>query len=361
VVLASLPPFPLEKGRPGPGVLAYVITRKYGEHLPLSRLEQIFARHGLPIPRTTQWDGGRDRAAVLEAIALARKRLILASDKLPTDDTYIPIQDKSRTQGREGYWWPPIDRANNGYFDYTTTRSHEGPERRLKGYQGYIQAEAFPGYDGLYGEGKATAVGCGGHARRQFDEAQQTDPLRAHQRLARIAQLYVVEAQAQAEHREAEGVKALRQQFSQPILDGPIKPLLDAWSPAVLPKSPLGKAVPYAWNQWEALNRYLENGILGIDNRLSERGSKLVALGRKNGLFRGSDAGARRAALLYRLIASCKLCGIAPFLYLRDVLERIHTPLANRIEERTPPQWKELFRPKIALPPFPAQAERHAA
>jgi hypothetical protein len=358
--MEPLPPLPIEKGRPGPGVLAYLITSKYCEHLPLYRLEQIFARHGLHIPRTTQWDWVRDSADLLEAIALAMKRLILASDKLHTDDTYIPIQDKSRTQVREGYLWPYIDRAHNVYFDYTPTRSQEGPERMLKGYKGYIQADAFNGYDNLYGEGKATEVGCWGHARRKFDEAKQTEPLRANQMLALIAQLYVVEDQAQAEHRDAEGVKALRQQFSKPILDDQIKPLLEAWSPEVLPKSPLGKAVTYALNQWEALNRYLENGILCIDNSLSERVIKLVALGRKNWLFSGSDEGARRAAILYSLIASCKLCQIDPFLYLRDVLERINTHPANRIDELTPPQWKELFLPKISLPRFPAQAERHA-
>jgi len=361
VVMAPLPPLPIEKGRPGPGVLAYLITSKYCEHLPLYRLEQIFARHGLQIPRTTQCDWVRDGADLLEAIALAMKRRILASGQLFTDDTYIPIQDKSRTQVREGYLWPYIDRAHNVYFDYTTTRSHEGPEQMLKGYKGYIQADAFHGYDNLYGEGKATEVGCWGHARRKFDEAKQTDPLRANQMLALIAQLYVVEDQAQAEHRDAEGVKALRQKFSKPILDDQIKPLLDAWSLEVLPKSPVGKAVTYALNQWEALNRYLENGILCIDNSLSERIIKLVALGRKNWLFSGSDEGARRAAILYSLIASCKLCGIDPFLYLRDVLERVNTHPANRIDELTPPQWKELFLPKISLPRFPAQTESRTA
>ena len=360
VVMGPLPALPIEKGRPGPGVLAYIITSKYCDHLPLYRLEQIFARHGLHIPRTTQWDWVRDSADLLLAIVLAMKRLILASAKIHTDDTYIPIQDKSRTQVREGYLWPHIDRANNVYFDYTTTRSREGPEQMLGGYQGYIQADAFNGYDGLYGEGKATEVGCWGHARRKFDEAKQTDPLRANQMLALIAQLYVIEDQAQGEHLDAEGVKALRQKFSKPILEGEIKPLLESWGPELLPKSPIGKAVTYALNQWEALNRYLDNGILSIDNSLSERVIKLVALGRKNWLFSGSDEGAQRAAILYSLIASCKLCGIDPFLYLRDVLERINTHPANRIEELTPPRWKELFLPKITLPRFPAQAERRA-
>jgi transposase len=360
VVMGPLPALPIEKGRPGPGVLAYLITSKYCEHLPLYRLEQIFARHGLHIPRTTQCDWVRDSADLLLPIVLAMKRLILASDRISTDDTHIPIQDKSRTQVREGYLWPHIDRANNVYFDYTTTRSREGPQQMLGSYQGYIQADAFNGYDGLYGKGKATEVGCWGHARRKFDEAKQTDPLRANQMLAVIAQLYIIEDKAQEEDLDAEGVKALRQEFSKPILQDQIKPLLAGWSPEVLPKSPIGKAVTYALNQWEALNRYLENGILCIDNSLSERVIKLVALGRKNWLFSGSDAGAQRAAILYSLIASCKLCKIDPFVYLRDVLERINTHPANRIDELTPPRWKELFLPKISLPSFKAKVESRA-
>jgi transposase len=360
VVLAPLPALPIEKGRPGPGVLAYIITSKYCDHLPLYRLEQIFARHGLHIPRTTQWDWVRDSADLLVAIVLAMKRLILASAKIHTDDTHIPIQDKSRTQVREGYLWPHIDMANNVYFDYTTTRSREGPEQMLGGYQGYIQADAFHGYDGLYGEGKATEVGCWGHARRKFDEALQTDPLRANQMLALIAQLYVIEKKAREEQLDAEGTKALRQEFSKPILEDQIQPLLETWGAEVLPKSPIGKAVTYAVNQWEALNRYLENGILSIDNSLSERVIKLVALGRKNWLFSGSDEGAQRAAILYSLIASCKLCGIDPFVYLRDVLERINTHPANRINDLTPPRWKELFLPKISLPRFKAKSECQA-
>ncbi len=357
VVMAPLPALPIEKGRPGPGVLAYIITSKYCEHLPLYRLEQIFARHGLHIPRTTQWGWVRDSADLLVAIVLAMKRLILASAKIHTDDTYIPIQDKSRTRVREGYLWPHIDMVNNVYFDYTTTRSREGPEQMLGGYQGYIQADAFNGYDNLYGPGKATEVGCWAHARRKFDEALATDPLRANEMLALIAQLYVIEKKAREEHLDAEGTKGLRQKFSQPILEKEIKPLLESWGREVLPKSPIGKAVTYAMNQWEALNRYLENGILSIDNNVSERVIKLVALGRKNWLFSGSDEGAQRAAILYSLIASCKLCAIDPFVYLRDVLERINTHPANRIEELTPPRWKELFLPKISLPRLPAQAE----
>lgn len=357
IVMAPLPPLPIEKGRPGPGVLAHVITSKYCDHLPLYRLEQIFERQGLNIPRSTQCNWIRDSAVLLEAIVLEMKAQILASDVIHTDDTYIPVQDKNRTQVRKGYLWPHIDRSNNVFFDYTTARNREGPGAILGGYSGYIQADGFNGYDPLYGEGKATETGCWAHARRKFDQALETDPLRANQMLALIAELFVMEQKAKDDGLDADEIKALRQQFSKPIIVNKIKPLLDEWQSSVLPKSPLKKAITYALNQWKALNVYLEDGILCIDNNLAERVVKMVALGRKNWLFVGSDAGAKRAAILYSLIASCKLCKIDPFVYLRDVLDRINTHPAKRIGELVPNQWKTQFLPTIKLPQFKSQPE----
>jgi transposase len=357
IVMAALPPLPIEKGRPGPGVLAHVITSKYCDHLPLYRLEQIFDRQGLNIPRSTQCNWIRDSAVLLEAIVLEMKAQILASDVIHTDDTYIPVQDKNRTQVRKGYLWPHIDRLNNVFFDYTTARNREGPDAILSGYTGYIQADGFNGYDPLYGDGKATETGCWAHARRKFDQALETDPLRGNQMLALIAELFVIEQKAKDDGLDADEIKALRQQFSKPIIVNKIKPLLDEWEGMVLPKSPLKKAITYALNQWDALNVYLEDGILCIDNNLAERVVKMVALGRKNWLFVGSDAGAKRAAILYSLIASCKLCKIDPFVYLRDVLDRINTHPAKRIGELVPNQWKTQFLPAIKLPQFKSQPE----
>lgn len=357
VVMAPLPPLPIEKGRPGPGVLAHVITSKYCDHLPLYRLEQIFERQALNIPRSTQCNWIRDSAVLLEAIVLEMKAQILASDVIHTDDTYIPVQDKNRTQVRKGYLWPHIDRSNNVFFDYTTARNREGPDAILSGYTGYIQADGFNGYDPLYGKDKATEAGCWAHARRKFEQALETDSLRANQMLALIAELFVIEQKAKDDGLDADEIKALRQQFSKPIIESKIKPLLDEWEGMVLPKSPLKIAITYALNQWEALNVYLKDGILCVDNNLAERVVKMVALGRKNWLFAGSDAGAKRAAILYSLIASCKLCKIDPFVYLRDVLDRINTHPAKRIGELVPNQWKSQFLPTIKLPQFKSQPE----
>jgi hypothetical protein len=296
----------------------------------------------------------------LEPIVLEAKRQILASDVIHTDDTYIPVQDKARTQVRKGYLWPYIDKVNNVYFHYTTERNREGPADILSGYTGRIQADGFNGYDDLYGDDKATEVGCWGHARRKFDYAQKSDPVRSNPMLALIAQLYVVEQKAKDKGFDADEIKSLRQQFSKPIIENEIAPLLARWQQEVLPKSPMGEAVTYATNQWQALKEYLEDGMLCIDNGLAERTIKLVALGRKNWLFAGSDVGAQRAAILYSLIASCKLCKIDPLIYLRDVLDRINTHPANRIEELLPPRWKELFLPHITLPRWNAESIEQA-
>lgn len=362
VVMSPLPPLPIEKGRPGPGLLAYLITSKYCDHLPLYRLEQIFERHGLHIARSTQCDWIRDSAALLEPIALEAKRQILASKKIHTDDTFIPVQDKSRTQVRKGYLWPYLDMAGNVYFDYTTARNRDGPESILTGYTGHIQADAFWGYDNLYGDDKATETGCWGHARRKFHDALETAPARAHEMLALIAELYVIERKAINDGLDADEIKTLRQTYSKPIIQDQIKILLDRWDQdaTILPKSPLRTAITYALNQWEALKEYLNDGMLSIDNSLAEGVIKLIALGRRNWLFAGSDAGAKRAAILYSLIASCRLCQVDPLVYLRDVLERINTHPASRIADLLPHRWKDMFLPKITLPRLNARLVKQA-
>jgi transposase len=359
VFMAPLPALPINKGRPGVGVLAYVLTSKYCDHLPLYRLEDIFERNGLHVPRSTQSDWVRASSELLEPIVDELKRQVLESPKIHTDDTSIRVQDKTRTHLAKGYLWPYIDIHDNVYFDFTEKRNREGPELFLQGYQGTIQADAFNGYDNLFGDGKARESGCWMHARRKFDEALQSAPEKAAEMLALIGQLYAVEEKARDDALDNDSLKALRQRFSKPILLGKIKPLLDGWAldSSILPSSNLGKAITYAQNQWQALLCYLEDGQLSIDNGLAERVIKLIALGRKNWLFAGSKAGAKRMAIIYSLVASCKLCKIDPFLYFRDVLDRINTHPANRVSELLPYRWKELYLPGLKLPRFQSVME----
>jgi len=339
VVIADLPARPIEKGRPGTGLLAHVLTSKYADHLPLHRQEGIFKRHGVDINRSTMCDWVRDCAELLSPIVRHMKQIILQSKIINTDDTSVPILDSSRTQTRKGYLWAYIGDRRTAVFDYTPTHSRDGPMAFLGDYGGYVQADAYKGYDAFFENGDASEVGCWAHTRRKFYDARTTDSRRAHEMLALIGELYDVEREAKQNELAASAIKELRQQRSKPILDQ-ICPHLEDWSIALLPKSPIGQAVGYARGQWKALNRYIDDGDLAIDNNLSERVLRIVAIGRKNWMFAGSDAGAERAAVIYSLIASCKLCGIDPFAYLRDVLDRVSTHPASRIAELTPSGWK---------------------
>jgi transposase len=339
--IADLPAFPIEKGRPGSGLLAHVLTSKYADHLPLYRLEGIFARHRIDLQRSTLCDWVGACAELLSPIVTEIHRQILTSVKIHTDDTPVPVQIRGRKKTRRGYLWAYIGEGNNVVFDYTPTRCRDGPIAFLDDYDGFVQADAYQGYDKLFAKGKCTEVGCWAHARRKFFDAKDSDPGRAYQMLALIRELYDVEHQAKEQELDAPGVVKLRQQSSKPVLEK-IHSRLEEWSGQVLPKSPMGKAVTYALGQWIALNRYVDHGILYIDNNLAERVLRMVVIGRKNWLFAGSDSGGERAAVIYSLVASCKLCGIDPFAYLCDVIDRVSIHPAKEISQLVPANWKAL-------------------
>jgi hypothetical protein len=233
-------------------------------------------------------------------------------------------------------------------YDYTPDHSSDGPQRVLKGYTGYLQADACSVYDSLFVGGSIVEVGCWMHARRKFYEARTSDPGRAHVMLAYVAGLYDVEDEAKqerAKHPDWDDAAwhayryGLRLQKSQPILEA-VRAWLDRERPEVLPKSPIGEAIAYALNHWGALIRPWEAGFLEIDNGASERALKPVAIGRKNWLFAGNDDGGETAAVLMSLCTTCKGLGVDPFAYLRDVLSRVSTHPNSRIDELLPDRWK---------------------
>jgi transposase len=339
VVIADLPVRPIEKGRPGEGLLAHVLTSKYVDHLPLHRMEGIFQRHGVQIARSTLCDWVGDCATLLTPLVKEMHRQILLSPKIHTDDTPVPARNGAGKEIHKGYLWTYIDIANNVVFDYTPGHSRAGPVQFLGDYAGYLQADAYQGYDAIFEKGWATEVACWAHARRKFFEAQNSDPARAVEMLVLIKDLYKIEQRARDEELQRDQIQALRQQESKPILTT-IGKRLESWATQVLPKSPMGQAIGYARGQWQALNRYTDDGILSIDNNLAERVLRMVAIGRKNWLFVGHDNGGHRAAIIYSLVASCKLCGLDPFAYLRDALERINTHPANRVAELLPANWQ---------------------
>jgi transposase len=350
VVIADRLPEPIEKGLPGPGLLAQIIVSKYADHLPLYRQEGIFRRHGVELPRQTTCDWMATCASLLEPIVKAMFGEIKKSRVIQTDDTPVPVLDRRLAKTRQGRLW--IYRGDRDHphvvYDYTPDRSGEGPKRMLEGYQGYLQADAYSAYDALYAGKTIIEVGCWAHARRKFDEAKTSDAIRAHVALALIQRLYQVEKSAKELDDAAR--QALRQERSRPILAE-----IHAWllreQEKVLRKSPIGEAIGYALNHWKALGRYLEAGWLSIDNNASERGMKPVAIGRKNWLFAGSDAGGKTAAILMSLCVTCKELGIDAFVYLRDVLDRISTHPNSRLNELLPDQWQKLRAPPAGANP----------
>jgi hypothetical protein len=228
-------------------------------------------------------------------------------------------------------------------FDFTPDRSRDGPASFLEGYEGYLQADAYSAYDGIYAGGLVKEVACMAHARRKFYDARATDPQRAFTALAFVRQLYQIEAQARALELPADERRSLRQDHAVPVLDG-FALWMHEESPRVLPKSPLGEAFTYARLQWQALRRYTEDGDLEIDNNIAERALRVVAVGRKNWLFAGSYEGGRRAAILYSLISSARRHGLDPFAYLRDLFERLPTHPQSRLAELTPVAWAQALR-----------------
>jgi hypothetical protein len=222
-------------------------------------------------------------------------------------------------------------------YDYTPNRCRDGPAQWLKNYEGYLQADAYGGYDGVYHDGKVTEVACWAHARRKFYDAQDSDELRASQMLTLIGKLYAVE-RAAADLKDASRF-ALRQERSLPVL-AQIKTLLDAEAEGVLPRSPMAGAITYAQNQWDALTTYTTKGFLAIDNNASERALKRVALGRKNRLFAGNDEAAANHARLWSLIASCERHQVDPQRYLTSVLAKIGSTPRGHLDQFLPDVWK---------------------
>ena len=338
VAIADKPPQPIDKGLPGPGLLAQTITSKYADHLPLYRLEDIFARHGVELSRATLCGWMACCAELLTPLFDEMVKRVLLSGVIHTDDTTVPVWDPTLPQTRTGRFWVYVGDVRHPYvvYDYTPRRTRDGPERFLKGFRGYLQADAFSGYDRLCAGPDVIEVACWAHVRRKFFESRTSAPVLAHAALARIRQLYAVEHAA--EDMSAEERRALRHRDSVPLLTA-FGEWLTEQDRLVLPKSPIGQAISYAQSNWPALLRYPESGELSIDNNLAERMLRAQAIGRRNWTFLGSDRGGRTAAVLYSLTGTCKHHDIDPFAYLQDVLRRLPTHPADRLDELLPDVW----------------------
>jgi hypothetical protein len=323
----------------GAGLLAEVIVSKFAEHLPLYRFEDISTRYGLYLSRSTLCDWVGHVADLLRPLYELQKELVRLAPVIWTDDTPVTVLGGEKPGSHKGRFWAYIGPAAFPYdvYDFTKNRQRDGPAQFLAGYAGYLQADAFSGYDGIYtgSDGRIFEVACWSHARRKFFDARANAPLEANRVLEWIRQLYDVEDRARG--LTAEARRAMRERESVPILDR-IEAYLDELSPRVLPKSALGKALTYARNQRAALRRYVTDGRLTIDNNISERTLRLQAIGRKNWLFLGSEAAGPRAAVLFTILAGAKRHRLEPWAYMRDVLLRLGAGETD-LEALLPDRW----------------------
>ena len=342
VVTANKPSAPIEKGLAGPGLLAHVAVNKYGDHLPLNRQEAIFARQGVELSRQTMCDWMGGCAELVTPLYDLMKERALNSKCVQTDDTPVPVLDPELPRTRTGRIWTYVGDSDHPYtvYDYTPTRSRDGPDEFLKDFHGFLQADAYSGYDQLYKETERgiIEVACMAHARRKYFEAQSSDIMRSMVMLAYFHLLYDVEREARENGLDAAARLALRQARSLPLLED-MKAYLERERQHVLPKSPIGQAIAYTLSNWDALVRYCQDGALEIDNNGAERSLRGVAVGRRNWTFFGSDNGGNTAAILNSFIATCKRHHIDPFEYLRDVFARISAQPKNRLEELLPDKW----------------------
>jgi len=357
VVVARKPAEAIPGALAGPGLMAQVIVSKGADHLPLHRLEGIFGRQGVRISRQTMDDWWLKTAEFFLPLYALAVRVVLASHVIHTDDTSVKIRDAWRKLKHTGRFWPYVGDARHPLtvFDYTTNHKRDGPAAFLKDYRGYLQADAFNGYDGIYleSQGRIIEVGCWAHARRKFHESRRLDSVRMETALAWIGKLYAVEKnlreRCQGEweklslEERAVRIAAERQARSRPLLDS-FHTWLESESPKVLPKSPVRGAMDYTLNNWAALSVYPEDGRLDIDNNKGENSLRGLCLGRRNWLFCGSDRGGRAAAVHFSLLASCKRHGHDPWVYLRDVLVRLPAMLPGASEEELltllPHRWQ---------------------
>jgi transposase len=348
---------PIPKGLCGPGLLAHVLTAKFADHMPLHRLAGQLARSGVAIARSTLGDWVAQAADLLEPLYQLMHQRLLLSRVIHGDDTSVKLRVPGADRTRKAHLWVGLGEADYPYavFDFTADYTAAGPERFLRGYVGYLQADALAQYEGLYGAGRVQHCCCWAHARRKFVAAAEGGDEGARAALERIGQLYAIERElppllppaddpaAQLRRRQREEQRrALRQARAEPVL-AELKKWLDEQRPQALPKSSLGQAIGYALNNWAALGRYLEQGYLAIDNNLSERTLRAIAVGRNNwGVF-GSETGGRTAAVLYSAVGTCKHLGIDPFAYLREALPGLfalgENPTAEQLLEWLPDRW----------------------
>ncbi|SMC31181.1 IS66 family transposase [Polynucleobacter kasalickyi] len=339
---APAPSRPIARSSFGPGLMSHVIISKYMDHLPIYRQCQQALREGIELSESTLGDVVGGVHQLLRPLIESLRRYVFAAGKLHADDTPINVLAPGNGKTKQGRLWvytrddrPAGDiTAPAVWFKYSPDRKGIHPQTHLKDYQGILQADAYPGYNALFETGRVIEAACWAHARRKFYDIHEMSPtpISTHV-LKTIGELYQIEAGIRGSPPERR--REVRQELAKPIVEALHLWLKEQLS-TVSRKSLTADAIGYAMNQWEALCRYLDNGLIEMDNNAAERALRTVALGRKNYLFLGSDAGGERAATMYSLLGTVKLNGINPEKYLRHVLSVIADYPVNKVSELLP-------------------------
>jgi transposase len=342
IVQAPAPSRPIDRGLAGPGLLAHVLASKYADHQPLYRQSEIYAREGVDLDRSTLagWVGAA--SDLLAPLVDAVRNHVLLAGKLHADDTPVPVLAPGTGKTKTGRLWTYVrdDRPSGDtsapavWFAYSPDRKGEHPKRHLEPFTGTLQADAYAGFHHLYDTGRIREAACWAHARRKFHDIHIAHPSpTTTEAIERIAALYAIEKEIRGSTPELR--KDVRQTRAAPLLAS-MHRWLENTLAKLSKKSDTAAAIRYALSRWRALTRYLDAGTLEIDNNAAERALRVVALGRKNFLFAGSDAGGVRAAAMYSLLGSAKLNGLDPEIYLQHVLERIADHPISRIDDLLP-------------------------
>ena len=346
VLIAPGPDRVIEKGILGTSALAHLITERFGNHIPYHRLEKKYAAEGIDLSRSILCRSALACAELLEPVWEQMRQELRAAKLLQLDDTPVVLQESSAGGRKTGRMWIYRELKGNEVYDFTESRSRDGPQRMLGDHEGFVQADAYSAHDILFGPGsKMVEVGCWAHARRHFKSALDSEKALATEAVATIRRLYQVERAAKEKGLDAAGVLRLRQEHSRPVLEH-FKAWLEVTRTQVLDKGPMAKAIDYVLGNWLALTRYTTDGRIPIDNNGAERALRAVAVGRKNWTQIGNVRGGEGAAILYSLVQTAKSIGIDPKTYIGDVLERVKKEPDHA--KLTPRGWKEHFVAEVA-------------
>ena len=341
IITAQKPYQPIDKGLPGPGLLAKIATDKFWLHLPLYRQEQVFTALSIPISRSSMCRWLKEVADIFAPIVKRMNRLILKSRVVQSDATTLPVIKKGLGKTHRGYIWVYRGDANYPYvfYDYSDTEHSIYPEKILTGYTGILQTDGTNKFNEIIENG-ATAANCWAHVHCYFEDAWKDDPVAAEFPMGVIKSLFDIERVAANSFLKLNAKICAKDWQSQKLLcskTGSMKRKL-----LELPKTKLGEAISYTLNRWPALLVYLDHPFVEISNNASERSIKPMVISRRNWLFAGSEEGGHTAATIMSIIETCKRLRINPFEYMKDVLTRFPSAKTSQIDDFLPDRWLAL-------------------